>query len=255
MRKILCIGDVVSQIGCDYLREKLPQFKSENNIDIVMANGENSAIGNGILPVSADFLLSCGVDVVTTGNHVFKRFEIMAYLEENEQVIRPLNYPKGCVGKGSFCYDGGSFRVIFVSLMGVSFMEPLDNPFEVMDSFLEENKGVPIVVDFHAEATGEKKALGYYLDGRVSLVVGTHTHVQTNDAQLLPNGTGYISDLGMTGPVNSVLGVNPESVIARYKTKMPTRFDVAEGKCNLEGIIACIDEKTGKCLEIKAIRI
>lgn len=255
MRKVLCIGDVVSQQGCDYLREKLPQFKRENGIELVMANGENSAVGNGVLPFSADFLFDSGVDVITTGNHVFRRREILPYLDEHTAIIRPANFPACCNGSGSYLYDGGSFRVLFVNLQGVSFMEPLRSPFEVIDEILADNAVSCVIVDFHAEATGEKRAMGFYLDGRVSLLVGTHTHVQTSDAQLLPNKTGYITDLGMTGPLQSVLGVLPEQVISRFVTQMPTRFETAEGKCTLEGIVAELDEKTGNCLSIKAIRI
>lgn len=255
MRKILCIGDVISQIGCDYLKLKLPGYRHENGIDVVMANGENSAVGNGILPVSADFLLTCGVDVITTGNHVFKRREILPYFENSDCVIRPLNYPSSCIGRGSYIYDGGGFSVAFVNLLGTAFMEAMDCPFDVIDAFLEKNETKIVVVDFHAEATGEKKAMAYYLDGRVSLLVGTHTHIQTNDAQILPQKTGYITDLGMTGPIHSVLGVVPENIIARYKTKMPTRFETAEGECRLEGVVAEIDEKTGSCISIEAIRI
>lgn len=253
--KILMIGDVISQIGCDFLREKLPQFKRENAVDIVIANGENSAVGNGILPTSATFLLDSGVDVITTGNHVYKRREIYSYLDETEQVIRPANYPDCCNGKGYYLYDGGSFQLMVINLLGTSFMEAVDNPFDVVDSILEKESAKYILVDFHAEATGEKKAMGYYLDGKVSAVVGTHTHIQTADEQILPKGSGYITDLGMTGPIDSVLGVCPESIITRFKTHMPTRFETAEGRCQLDGVLLTLDEKTGLCKSITRVNL
>ena len=253
--KILMIGDVVSQIGCDFLRERLPQYKREHAIDIVVANGENSAVGNGILPSSATFLLDSGVDVITTGNHVYKRREIYNYLEETPQVIRPANFPTSCAGNGYYLYDGGSFQLMVINLQGVSFMEPLSSPFEVVDDILSKVSAKYILVDFHAEATGEKKALGYYLDGRVSAVVGTHTHIQTADEQILPQGTGYITDLGMTGPIESVLGVSPQSIITRFKTHMPTRFETAEGNCQLDGVVLELDPKTGGCNAITRINL
>ncbi|MEG0691560.1 MAG: TIGR00282 family metallophosphoesterase [Oscillospiraceae bacterium] len=253
--KILMIGDVISQVGCDFLRERLPQFKRDNSIDIVIANGENSAVGNGILPSSATFLLDSGVDVITTGNHVYKRREIYSYLDETPQVIRPANFPCCCNGNGYYLYDGGSFQLLVINLIGVSFMEPVASPFDVIDDILAQVSAKYVLVDFHAEATGEKKALGYYLDGKVSAVVGTHTHIQTADEQILPKGTGYITDLGMTGPIDSVLGVCPDSIIQRFKTHMPTRFEVAEGKCQLDGVILNLDEKNGSCKSITRINV
>lgn len=253
--KVLMIGDVISQVGCDFVRQKLPHFKREMKIDVVIANGENSAVGNGILPTSAKFLFDSGVDVITTGNHVYKRFEILNYFEENEQVIRPANFPDSVAGKGYYIYDGGYYRIAVINLMGTSFMEPLACPFETMDRLLQQIDCKYIIVDFHAEATGEKKALGYYLDGRVSAVVGTHTHVQTADEQILPQGTGYITDVGMTGPIDSVLGITPQNVITRLKTHMPTRFEVPETKCRMECVLLELCEKTGKCNHITRLRI
>jgi len=252
---ILIIGDVISQIGCDFLRQKLPQLKRDKKIDIVIANGENSAVGNGILPSSADFLLDSGVDIITTGNHVYKRREILSYLDENEQVIRPANFPSCANGNGYYIYDGGSYSLCVINLMGTSFMEPLACPFETIDHILKEIDSKYIVVDFHAEATGEKKAMGYYLDGRVSAIVGTHTHVQTADEQILPEKTGYITDVGMTGPIISALGINPESIISRLKTHMPTRFEVAEGKCQMDCVLIELCEKTGKTTNITRMKV
>lgn len=255
MLRILFVGDVVGQPGCDCLRRFLPKLKRENAIDIAIVNGENSAVGNGILPHSANFLLDSGADVITTGNHVFKRREIYSYLDENPQVIRPANFPSCCNGNGYYVYDGGSYQFCIINLLGTVYMEPLANPFYEADRILKEVKADYYFVDFHAEATGEKKALAYYLDGRVSCVVGTHTHVQTADEQILPNGTGYITDAGMTGPIQSVLGTNPQNVINKYLTAMPTRFTVEDISCQINGVIAEIDEKTGKCTKMFRVNL
>ena len=182
--RVFLIGDVISQQGCDFLREKLPAFKRENQIDAVIANGENSAVGNGILPHSANFLFDSGVDVITTGNHVFKRREIQEYLDEHPNLIRPANYPEGCYGNGYYLLDGGNWRLCVINVQGQVFMDALDCPFRTCDRILSEVEADFYIIDFHAEATGEKLALGYYLDGRVSAVVGTHTHVQTADEQI-----------------------------------------------------------------------
>lgn len=255
MIRVLFIGDVIGQVGCDYLRKNLPKIKKEENIDIVIVNGENSAVGNGILPNSANFLLDSGVDVITTGNHVFKRREIYNYLDQTPQVIRPANYPDVCNGNGYYIYDGGRYSFCVINLLGVVFMDPLESPFTTIDRILGEVKADCYFIDIHAEATGEKKALAFYLDGKVSAVVGTHTHVQTADEQILPKQTAYITDVGMTGPYNSVLGVNPKNVISRYKTAMPTRFEVENISCQLNGVIIEIDEKTGKSTKISRLNI
>ncbi|MGI5958524.1 MAG: TIGR00282 family metallophosphoesterase [Massiliimalia sp.] len=251
--KILFIGDVVSQPGCDFVRKKLPAFKREKQIDVVIANGENSAVGNGMLPHSADFLLDSGVDVITSGNHVFRRREIYDYLEEHPQVIRPANYPDSCPGKGYYLYDGGSFQLCVINLMGTVFLDSLESPFVTIERILKEAGTRCCFVDFHAEATGEKKALAYYLDGRVSCFAGTHTHVQTADEQILPQGTGYITDAGMTGPIDSVLGVNPQNIIERYLTCMPVRFEVLDSPCKMDAVLFEVDPKTGKCGKIERV--
>lgn len=257
--RLLMIGDVIAQTGCDFLRQKLPGLKRQLKVDVVIANGENSAVGNGILPHSAKHLLDSGVDIITTGNHVYKRREVYPYLEESEQVIRPANFRAGNPGRGYCVYDAGSFTMLVVNLMGTSYMEPLENPFDTIDRILEEDSAKDakyVVVDFHAEATGEKKAMAYYLDGKVSVVAGTHTHVQTADAQILPDGTGYITDLGMTGPVQSVLGIVPDNIIARLRTAMPTRFEVPENlPCQLDGCLFDLDEKSGKCVSVERISL
>lgn len=251
--RIFCIGDVVGKPGLEHLRRRLPAFRRERGIDVVIANGENAATGNGISPNAAEFLLDSGVDVITTGNHAFHRKEAAEYFDTHPQVLRPANYPPGCPGQGCYLYDGGSFTLLVISLLGVAFLEPLDNPFYTVDALMRQNPATFTVVDFHAEATGEKKAMGYYLDGRASLVVGTHTHIQTADAQLLPGSTGYITDLGMTGPIHSVLGVEPSLSIARFKNRLPVRFETAEGPCRMDGIVADLDRKTGLCTAIEAV--
>lgn len=253
MIRVLFIGDIVGQPGCRFLRQVLPRLKQEEQVDVCIANGENSAVGNGILPRSAEDLFDSGVDVITTGNHVFRRREIYPYLDEHPQLIRPANYPDCCNGNGYYVYDGGRFRLCVINLMGTVFLDNLAHPFYTMDRILQEVKADLYFVDFHAEATGEKKALAYYLDGRISALVGTHTHVQTADERILPNGTGYLTDAGMTGPAESVLGVNPQNIIKRYLTCMPTRFEVPDGACQLNGVVLDLDEKSGKCTKIKRI--
>jgi metallophosphoesterase (TIGR00282 family) len=252
---ILAIGDVVGSAGCDFLRKHLPSLKKTHKIDLCIVNGENSADGNGMTPNSAMHILTSGADVITTGNHVFRRREIYDFLDENPQVLRPANYPESSPGHGVYAFDTGRTLVCIINLMGTVYMDALDNPFLKIDSILNENKNAIVVVDFHAEATSEKRALGYYLDGRVSAVFGTHTHVQTADDQILPHGTGYITDLGMTGPTNSVLGVDTRLAIQRFVTKMPVKFTTAPGACSISGIILNIDDKTRFTTLIKKVRI
>ena len=255
--KILCVGDVCGGIGCEYLLKRLPTIKRELSVDFVIANGENSADGNGILPHSAERLFSAGVDVITGGNHTFRRREIFDLLEENDAILRPANMPDSTMGRGYGLYDCGRNYVGVINLLGTTYMESLDCPFKKARELTEllRNRGAKIIlVDFHAEATSEKRALGYFLDGEVSAVFGTHTHVQTADEQILPSGTGYITDLGMTGPVNSVLGVKPEIVISKFREKLPVRFDLADGDCSLCGALFEIDDKSGKCISVKRIK-
>ena len=253
--RLLMIGDVVGAPGCNYVREKLPAFKRKYEIDVVVANGENSAVGNGVLPVSAGHLFDSGIDVLTGGNHSFKRREIYDYLPDHPNLLRPANYPDCPYGEGWFVLDAGSFTLLVISLLGTVYLEPLDDPFRTADKLIREHPATFTVVDFHAEAIGEKMAMGYYLDGRVSAVVGTHTHVQTADEQILEKGTGYISDLGMTGPVRSILGTSPEDIVQKMTSHLPTRFHVPEGACKLEGVILDLDKKTGLCTEIRRVRI
>ncbi len=255
--RILCIGDVVGSIGCEFLRSKLPALKKIKGIDFVICNGENSADGNGLTVPSAKFLFDSGVDVITLGNHSFRRKEAYEYIDENPFIVRPANFPsKSTPGKGICNVDTGRRMITVISLMGNVYMDNvLDCPFECVDEMLNQAESKIIIVDFHAETTSEKRAMGFYLDGRVSAVFGTHTHVQTSDAQVLEGGTGYITDVGMTGTIDSVLGVKKEIIIDKLKTKLPKRFDLASGDCSMECIIFDIDDKTGRCTGAQSLRI
>lgn len=255
--KLLALGDIVSSSGCEFIRQKLSGIKKMYGIDVCIANGENSAVGNGILPFSADHLFTSGVDLITTGNHVFRRKEIYSYIDENEYLIRPYNMHSSVPGKGIGIIDMGRYRIGVINLMGNAFFNAnYENCFDALDKALKEISDCKIkIVDFHAEATGEKKAMGYYADGRVSAFFGTHTHIQTADAQILPKGTGYITDLGMCGAERSVLGVEPEIIISALKTGMPERFTTANDNIVINGCIFDIDDKTGLTTEITPIII
>ena len=251
--KILTIGDVVARQGCDCLRRILPGLKRELGAKLTIVNGENSAVGNGILPGSAQFIFDSGADVITLGNHGLRRREIYPMLEENEFLLRPANYHPSAPGRGSVLLDMGATQVGIISLLGAAFMEPIAAADREVHRLKEAGAHI-ILIDFHAEATAEKRALGYYLDGRVSALFGTHTHVQTADEQVLPGGTGYITDLGMTGPQHSVLGVSPQAAIEKMRTGLPVRFTNPDGPCVLEGCLFDIDEKTGKTRSCTRIR-
>lgn len=253
---VLAIGDVVGGIGCRFLRQRLPSLKKLKNIDLVIANGENSADGNGITPSSAEYLFSSGVDIITTGNHSFRRREVYPYYDDATYIVRPANFPeKTTPGKGMIIYDMGRIQVCVVNLMGCIFLDSLRDPFETMDELLAKNTAKITILDFHAEATAEKLALAYHLDGRISAMFGTHTHVQTADECIFENGMGYITDVGMTGPIKSVLGVKPELAIKKQREKLPVRFDLADGDCKLDCILFSIDEKTGKTIQIERMEI
>ena len=254
--RILAIGDVVGTVGCRFLRSKLPALKKSERIDLTIANGENSADGNGITPSSAEYLFSSGVDVITGGNHSFRRRECYPFYETSPFLLRPGNYPESTTpGSGCVVYDMGRYQVGIINLMGCMFIENLEDPFRTADRLIRERGTKITVVDFHAEATAEKRALGFYLDGRVSAFFGTHTHVQTADEQILEKGCGYITDVGMTGTISSVLGVKPELAISKFRDKLPVRFDLAEGECRMDCIIFDIDEKTGRTAEVKRLCI
>ncbi len=247
MMNILVIGDVVASGGCAHLLSRLPAFKRMKCVDLVIANGENSADGNGITPDSMNALFDAGVNVITTGNHAFRRREVYDSLESEPYLLRPANYPAGAPGRGWCIYDMGAVQVCVANVMGTVYMDSLDCPFRTADRILHETPQAKIhIFDFHAEATAEKRAMGFYLDGRASIVFGTHTHVQTADACVLPQGTGYITDVGMTGPVQSVLGVKPELAIEKMKQKLPVRFANAGGEQMMNCALFAVDPKTGR---------
>lgn len=257
--RILVVGDIVGTPGCNFLRKHLPSLKKMKKIDLCIANGENAAPGNGLLPNTVQFLFDSGVDFITTGNHVYNRKEVYDLLDERDDVIRPANYFSGNPGKGFGVIDMGRTQVGVLNLLGNSFMSVnTENAFTCAEKILSElnKKCSVILVDFHAEATGEKRALGFFLDGKVSVVFGTHTHVQTADEQILPEGTGYITDVGMVGPKQSVLGVKPEIIIAKMKTGMPARFDTADTpECILNACIFEVDEKSGKTVCVERVSV
>ncbi len=253
---ILCIGDVVGQIGCRHLQQHLPRLKRELAVDVCIVNGENSADGNGITPVSAGHIFDAGADVITGGNHTFRRHEFYDLLEENEYLLRPANMPAGTPGRGMVTVDRGRYQVTVINIQGTAYMEALTCPFETLDFLLQQADNPKFcVVDFHAEATGEKKALAFYADGRISALFGTHTHVATADEQILPKGTGYITDVGMTGPTVSCLGVRPELVVQKLRSKLPVRFATAEGACAMDGVLFTLDDQTGCTTEVRRIRV
>lgn len=247
--KLLFVGDVVGEAGCLFLQKKLPELKRQYQIDVTVVNGENSAVGNGITKYSSKQIFDAGADIITTGNHAFQRKNEL-HLYENEFIIRPANYSDACPGKGFLIYDMGICQIAVINLSGVLFLENLDNPFSVIDNILKQIETPNIFIDFHAEATSEKRAMGFYLSGRVTAVLGTHTHVQTADACILGNHTGYITDTGMTGVEDSVLGVNKQIAIDRLRLHTPIRYQEAKGSCYLNAVLIDFDRKCGKCTKI-----
>ena len=250
--RILAVGDIIGKPGRNAVKEILPGLCDEHNIDLVIGNGENAAGGLGLTPGTADELFDSGIDVITSGNHIWAYNEIVPYLDSEPAILRPLNYPPMNPGRGYLLKN----NVLIVNLVGRVFMTHVDCPFRAMDQLLAEfqHKSIPIIVDFHAEATSEKVAMGKYLDGRVSAVLGTHTHVGTVDAHILPGGTGYVTDIGMVGPADSVIGDDPDSVIKRFLTQIPSRLSVGKGEVGFDAILVEVDEKTGKAAGIQRIR-
>jgi metallophosphoesterase (TIGR00282 family) len=256
--KILFIGDIVGKAGRKALLILLEGLVEREGIDFTIANGENAAGGIGITPAISREILERGVNVITSGNHIWAKKEIMQFLDEEERILRPANYPDGAPGKGSRIFTTRAGEKIGVlNLEGRVFMKSLDCPFTAAERELMELKGGVdcTVVDFHAEATSEKMALGWFLDGRTSAVVGTHTHVQTSDERILPGGTAYITDVGMTGPIGSVIGIKRKIAIERFLTQMPRKFDVASREIELQGVILEINSHNGKSESIRRLRV
>ena len=254
MINVLFIGDIVGSNGCDFAEKTVGKLRAQQKLDLVIANGENSADGNGITKASMEHIFRFA-DVITTGNHCFRRKEFTEYYDIRENLLRPANYPDGVVGKGVVTVDMGRYSFAVINLMGTAFMEALNNPYECIDRLLEDIGTKNILVDLHAEATSEKKAMGFYLSGKVSAVIGTHTHVQTADEAILDGHTAYITDAGMCGAELSVLGVKKELAIEKQRTKCPVRFTESEEAPFFNGVLMQIDEKCGKACGIERLII
>jgi len=254
--KLLFIADIVGQPGRRAVKELVPQLRQEYGVSLVVANGENAAGGSGITPNTAEEIFSAGVDIMTSGDHLWDQKEVMGLLESERRFVRPLNYPPGTPGQGSAIFQApGLPPVAILNLQGRTFMPALENPFHAALAEVErlrQTTGI-IFIDFHAEATSEKVALARMLDGRVSAVVGTHTHVQTADEQIFPGGTAFLCDAGFTGPHESVIGRDIEPIIRRFMTNMPQKFEVAKGRVRLQGAVVEIDEQTGRAKGIQRI--
>ena len=256
--KVLFLGDVFGKPGREILKKKLPSLVEENNVDFIIANGENAAGGIGITPDICETLLYMGVDVVTSGNHIYKKREIYDYIDRQPRLLKPANYPPSTPGSGyHIMSDKKNNKIAVINICGRVFIDYFDCPFRTIDKILNNvRKETPvIIVDFHAEVTSEKVAMGWYLDGRVSAVVGTHTHVQTADERILPGGTAYITDVGMVGPRNSVIGVKKENIIKKFLTMMPQKFTVSEDDYLVNGVVININEKNGRAESINRLNI
>ena len=253
--KILALGDVVGQGAVSYLEKNLRKKIMEYGADLTVINAENAAVGNGLDPASAKALLGAGADVLTTGNHVYKHSNLHAFLEDSPYITRPMNYPSECPGNGYTVFKTCGLRILIMNVMGnVYSNEPMGCPFEAVDRVLKREGDADIsILDIHAEATSEKAAIARYFDGKISAVFGTHTHVQTSDARILPLGTGFITDLGMCGPDDSILGVEPRCIINKMRLHMPQRFTVPEGKITATGALFEIDLNTKKAVSVKTV--
>ena len=255
--KILFIGDIVGSPGREAIKNLVVPLKQELGIDFVIANAENASGGSGITFKAAEELLACGVDVLTSGDHIWKKSEIFELINQEARILRPLNFPNGAPGRGAALFKSKKgIKVGVINVNGRVFMEPLECPFKAALKAAEElaKETKVIIVDIHAEATSEKVALGWYLDGKVSAIFGTHTHIQTADEKILPKGTAYISDVGMTGPYDSVIGRRIDDVLTRFLSSIPVKFQVAEGDIQLHGALVEIDELTGKARSILRIQ-
>lgn len=259
--RILFLGDLVGRVGRTAVIEQLPELVESNQLDFVIVNGENAASGFGITETILQDVLDAGADVVTTGNHVWDQRDTLVYIERQDRLLRPVNYPSGTPGRGAHLFTArNGARVMVANVMGRVYMDALDDPFAAIDNVIN---GCPlgdvadaIIVDMHAEATSEKQAMGHFLDGRVSLVVGTHTHVPTADHQILPGGTAYMSDAGMCGDYDSVLGMEKDEPISRFLRKIPSgRFTPASGEASVCGVAVEVDEGTGLALAVEPLRI
>ena len=253
--RILAVGDVCGEPGLSFLTNRLKSFKKEHDVAFTVVNGENANVV-GITPKQADVIFRAGADVITLGNHTWTRTEIQPYLEEQSRILRPANYGTQCPGRGIGVFATPFGDVCVPNLLGRFTLDSnTDNPFPIADGFLDEIRENIVLVDFHAEGTSEKRAMGFLLDGRASAVWGTHTHVQTSDACVLPKGTGYITDLGMTGPVHSVLGIDPQQSIGKFMGDPPRRYSSGKGPCKMEACLFTVESETGRCLNAEAVRL
>ncbi len=256
--KVLFIGDIVGKPGRRALKEGIRSIAEKIKIDFVIANGENAAGGFGITKEVAEEMFSAGVDVLTSGNHIWDKKEAAPYIMRENRLLRPANYPHGAIGYGSIVMSSREgAKIATLNLSGRIFMSPLDCPFQIAKKEVAQLKSETniIIVDMHAEATSEKSAIGWFLDGEVSAVIGTHTHVQTADEKILPGGTAFITDAGMTGPVDSIIGVKKEQIIGKFLTQVPVRFETAGGATMFSAVLIDIDSKTGRAKEIKRLQL
>ena len=255
--RILIVGDVVGRPGRKAFGKYTKELRQKHNIDIVIVNGENSAGGKGVSRKSLDELYAAGADIVTSGNHIWDNREVQGLIDDEPYLVRPANYPEGAPGKGWCLYPFKAKNIAVINLSGRAFMPDMDCPFQKIDDILSEigDQADIKILDFHAETTSEKMAMGFYLDGRVQVVVGTHTHIQTADERLLPNSTAYITDLGMVGPWNSVLGVKSDIIIKKFTSCMPVRFDLADGPAVYSAVIVEIDDATNKAVVVERLLI
>ncbi|MBB3109469.1 hypothetical protein FHS18_001521 [Paenibacillus phyllosphaerae] len=254
---VLFIGDIVGSVGRAAVKKVLPALRSKYNPHIIIANGENAAAGRGITAAIVKELLDAGVHGITMGNHTWDNKDIFEWIDDEPKLVRPANFPEGAPGRGAAIIKANGKELGIINLQGRTFLPPIDCPFRAADELIEQmrEKTACILVDFHAEATSEKIALGWHLDGRASLVVGTHTHVQTNDDRILPGGTAYLTDVGMCGPRDGVLGMERTAVIHKFQTQLPVRFVVDEGDWHFHAVLVEIDESTGKAKRTQKIRM
>lgn len=253
--RILAIGDVIGAPGRTYLKDNLLSIKDEFGVDFVIANGENSSGGLGMNPKAFSELIGSGVNAITLGNHTWRKKDILKVIDDS-RVVRPINYLDGTAGRGFRFFNVNGKRVLVINAVGRVYMEPVNNPFLAVRSAINElaDKADVVIVDFHAEATSEKKAMGYLLDGKVNLVFGTHTHVQTGDEAILPKGTAYITDIGMTGPRESIIGADKSIIITSFLTEIPEKKEIASGDVELNAILVEVDDATNKTVSITRIR-
>ncbi len=257
LSRILTIGDIVGPQAVEYIHRRLWEYRRTNDISLTIANGENACTGNGLDALTSKLLLSSGVDIITSGNHIWHKRDIREYLDSTDAVIRPANYRTTTPGSGYTKITIDGYVYLIINVLGVVYMDPLDNPFFTVERILNHENGRYdfAILDIHAEATSEKLALAYYFDGRINIMYGTHTHVTTADEKVLTHGSGYITDLGMCGPVDSILGIRSEIIIEKLTTNMPVRFEIADGPIEACGAIFTLDLENGRVVSVERVKI